>query len=167
MSDPRSALDLSGSVALVTGGVRGIGLAGNSDVVVASEDATFGLPEVDRGALGAATHLARLVPQHKMRAMVYTGARAAATELHAYGSVLQVVPPSLLRQTALELARNIAQKSPTIIRAAKQSLNGIDPVDVRKSYRYEQGFTYELHLSGVADEARRAFVEKRPARFDK
>ena len=50
----------------------GIGLVGNADVIVASDDATFGLPEVDRGALGAATHLARLVPQHKMRAMVYT-----------------------------------------------------------------------------------------------
>ena len=45
----------------------GIGLAGNADIVVASDDATFGLPEVDRGALGAATHLARLVPQHAMR----------------------------------------------------------------------------------------------------
>src|SRR3954454_13874757 len=45
----------------------GIGLVGNADVIVASDDATFGLPEVDRGALGAATHLSRLVPQHKMR----------------------------------------------------------------------------------------------------
>jgi enoyl-CoA hydratase len=145
----------------------GIGLCGNADIILAADDASFGLPEVDRGALGAATHLARLVPPHKMRAMVYTGARATALELHAFGSVLQVVPPSLLRQTARELGQHIAQKSPTIIRAAKESLNGIDPVDVRKSYRYEQGFTYELHLSGVADEARRAFVEKRPARFDK
>ena len=51
-------------------------------------------------------------------------------------------------------------------RAAKQSLNGIDPVDVKRSYRYEQGFTFELNLSGVADEARDAFVEKRDARFD-
>ena len=50
----------------------GIGLVGNADIIVASDDATFGLPEVDRGALGAATHLARLVPQHRMRAMVYT-----------------------------------------------------------------------------------------------
>src|SRR3954453_5140856 len=40
----------------------GIGLVGNADIVIASDDATFGLPEVDRGALGAATHLARLVP---------------------------------------------------------------------------------------------------------
>ncbi len=50
----------------------GVGLAGNADIVVAADDATFGLPEVDRGALGAATHLARLVPQPLMRAMVYT-----------------------------------------------------------------------------------------------
>ena len=56
----------------------GIGLVGNADVIVASDDATFGLPEVDRGALGAATHLARLVPQHRMRAMVYTSATATA-----------------------------------------------------------------------------------------
>jgi enoyl-CoA hydratase len=63
----------------------GIGLAGNADVIVASEDATFGLPEVDRGALGAATHLSRLVPQHKARAMMYTSATATAAELHARG----------------------------------------------------------------------------------
>ena len=56
----------------------GIGLVGNADVIVAADDATFGLPEVDRGALGAATHLSRLVPQHKMRAMVYTSATATA-----------------------------------------------------------------------------------------
>ena len=56
----------------------GIGLAGNADIVVASEDASFGLPEVDRGALGAATHLARLVPQHRMRAMMYTCVTATA-----------------------------------------------------------------------------------------
>jgi enoyl-CoA hydratase len=145
----------------------GIGLCGNADLIVAADDATFALPEVDRGALGAATHLARLVPHHKMRAMVYTGQRASAAELHAFGSVHEVVAPAALRDAALRLGRAIADKSPTIIRAAKQSLNGIDPVDVRKSYRYEQGFTYELHLTGVADEARRAFVEKRTARFDK
>jgi enoyl-CoA hydratase len=139
----------------------GIGLVGNADVIVASDDATFGLPEVDRGALGAATHLARLVPQHKMRAMVYTAEPATAAELHHFGSVLQVVPKDQLREAALEVAGKIAAKSPTVMRAAKASLNGIDPVDVKRSYRYEQGFTFELNLSGVADEHRDAFVEKR------
>jgi enoyl-CoA hydratase len=145
----------------------GIGLVGNADVVVASSDATFGLPEVDRGALGAATHLARLVPQHRMRAMVYTSATATADELHRYGSVLRVVPPAELRAAAREVADEIAAKSPVVIRAAKQSLNGIDPVDVKRSYRYEQGFTFELNLSGVADEARQAFVDKRDAPFER
>ena len=135
----------------------GVGLAGNADIVVASEDATFGLPEVDRGALGAATHLARLVPQHRMRAMVYTAATATAAELHSYGSVLHVVPPEQLREVALGVASEIAAKDPAVIRAAKQSLNGIDPVDVRRSYRYEQGYTFELNLSGVADRVRDSF----------
>jgi enoyl-CoA hydratase len=139
----------------------GIGLVGNADIVVASDDATFGLPEVDRGALGAATHLARLVPQHRMRAMVYTATSVTAQELHHYGSVLQVVPREELREAAMAIAAQIAAKSPTVIRAAKESLNGIDPIDVRRSYRYEQGFTFELNLSGVADEARNAFVAKR------
>jgi enoyl-CoA hydratase len=141
----------------------GIGLAGNADIVVASDDAFFGLPEVDRGALGAATHLARLVPQHKMRAMVYTGATATAAELHAFGSVLQVVPRDQLRDAAFAVAADIAAKSPTVMRAAKESLNGIDLWDVKRSYRFEQGFTFELNLSGVSDELRDAFVEKRDA----
>jgi enoyl-CoA hydratase len=139
----------------------GIGLVGNADVIVAADDATFGLPEVDRGALGAATHLSRLVPQHKMRAMVYTSATATAHELAAFGSVLRVVPPADLRAAALEVAGEIAAKSPTVIRAAKESLNGIDLWDVKRSYRFEQGFTFELNLSGVADEHRDAFVEGR------
>ncbi len=135
----------------------GIGLTGNADVIVASEDATFGLPEVDRGALGAATHLSRLVPQHKARAMMYTSATATAAELHAFGSVLRVVPRERLREAAVELAGEIAAKDPTVIRAAKESLNGIDLWDVRRSYRYEQGFTFELNLSGVADRVRDTF----------
>jgi enoyl-CoA hydratase len=144
----------------------GIGLVGNADIIVASSDAYFGLPEVDRGALGAATHLARLVPQHKMRAMVYTATTASAEELHHFGSVLRVVEPAELRPAALEVARQIATKSTTVVRAAKESLNGIDLWDVKRSYRFEQGFTFELNLSGVADEARDAFVDKRPADFD-
>src|SRR6478735_1538918 len=139
----------------------GVGLVGNADIVIASDDATFGLPEVDRGALGAATHLARLVPQHKMRAMVFTTATATAQELHAFGSVLEVVPQAELRDAAFRVAESIAAKSPTVIRAAKESLNGIDLWDVKRSYRFEQGFTFELNLSGVADEHRDAFVAKR------
>ncbi|MDR8414671.1 enoyl-CoA hydratase family protein [Nonomuraea sp. 3-1Str] len=137
----------------------GIGLAGNADVVVASDDAYFGLPEVDRGALGAATHLSRLVPPHLMRAMVYTCRNVTAAELLSFGSVLDVVPREALREAALEVAGRIAAKDPYVIRLAKESLNGIDPVDVRRSYRFEQGFTFELNLVGKGDEHRQRFME--------
>jgi enoyl-CoA hydratase len=137
----------------------GVGLAGNADIVVAADDATFGLPEVDRGALGAATHLSRLVPQQLMRTMVYTCRTVTAQQLNAFGTVLDVVPPADLRAAALAVAGEIAAKDPATIRLAKQSLNGIDPVDVKRSYRYEQGFTFELNLTGVSDAARQAFID--------
>ncbi|HUF96733.1 MAG TPA: enoyl-CoA hydratase family protein [Ilumatobacter sp.] len=139
----------------------GIGLVGNADIIVAADDAAFGLPEVDRGALGAATHLSRLVPQHRMRAMVYLADTITAHELAQYGSVHQVVPAAELVDAAHAIAGRIAAKSPTVIRAAKESLNGIDLWDVKRSYRFEQGFTFELNLQGVADEHRAAFVEGR------
>jgi enoyl-CoA hydratase len=135
----------------------GIGLVGNADVVVASEDAVFGLPELDRGALGAATHLSRLVPQHLMRALYYTSRTVTAAELHAHGSVWRVVPRDELDAAALALAREIAAKDGELLRLAKAAINGIDPVDVRRSYRFEQGFTFEASVSGVADRVRDRF----------
>ncbi|MEU5592123.1 enoyl-CoA hydratase family protein [Streptomyces sp. NPDC020298] len=135
----------------------GIGLVGNADAIVASEDAVFGLPELDRGALGAATHLARLVPPHLMRTLYYTSRTASAAELHAHGSVWRVVPRGELHSAALELAREIAAKDGRLLRLAKAAINGIDPVDVRRSYRFEQGFTFEAAVSGVADRVRDTF----------
>src|SRR5437763_6019377 len=102
----------------------GIGLVGNADIIVASEEATFGLPAVAIDAMGSARPLARLVPQHRMRAMVLLAQTVTAEELHHFGSVLKVVARDKLRDTALEVARAIAEKSPTVIRAAKESLNG-------------------------------------------
>ena len=144
----------------------GLGLAGNADIVVASDDATFGLPEVDRGALGVATHLARFVPQHKVRAMFLMGTMITAQELLAFGTVERVVPREQLLDAAREIAATIAKKSPIVMRRAKESLNMIDPVDVKRSYRFEQGFTFELNLHGDSDELRQAFVDKREAELD-
>ncbi|MFJ7069362.1 enoyl-CoA hydratase family protein [Streptomyces sp. NPDC101115] len=135
----------------------GIGLVGNADAIVAADDAVFGLPELDRGALGAATHLARLVPQHLMRALYYTSRTVTARELHAHGSVWKVVPREELLASAKELAGEIAAKDGTLVRLAKAAVNGIDPVDVRRSYRFEQGFTFEAALAGVADRVRDTF----------
>ncbi len=145
----------------------GIGLVGNADVIVAAEGTRFGLPEVNQGALGAATHLSRLVPPHKMREMVYTAEPVDASVLHAFGSVARVVPKEELVGAAMEIAEKICTKSRFVIRRAKECLNAIDPVDVKRSYRFEQGFTFELNLSGVSDEARDAFVAKTDANFSK
>jgi enoyl-CoA hydratase len=139
----------------------GIGLAGNSDILIAAKGTKFSLPEVDRGALGAATHLARLVPPLKMRAMVLTCEPVTAEELHAWGSVYAVVETDQLANKAREVARTFSKKIPRVVRVAKECLNNIDPIDVNRSYRFEQGFTFELNLAGVADEARDAFVDKR------
>lgn len=136
----------------------GIGLVGNADIVVAATGAQFGLPEVDNGALGALTHLRRLVPQQRARHMLYTCETATAAELHGYGSVLEVVAADELLPRAREIAGVIAAKQPRTIRAAKRSANGIDDSDVRHQYRYEQGFTFELNLAGEGDRARNEFL---------
>jgi enoyl-CoA hydratase len=144
----------------------GIGIAGSSDLVIASDDASFGLPEIDRGALGAATHAMRMFGMQEARRMLLTGEPIGAAEAFRLGGLLRVVPRAELRDAALELAGKIAAKSPRAVRAAKASLNGIETLDVKKSYRFEQGFTLELYTSKDSREARDAFVEKRDARFD-
>jgi enoyl-CoA hydratase len=145
----------------------GVGLVGNADCIVASDDAYFGIPEVDRGALGAATHLARMVPSHLMRTLYFTARTITAQDLVQHGSVLEVVPRAELDDAALAVAGEIAAKDTRVIRMAKEAINGIDPVDVNRSYRFEQGFTMELNLAGVSDEHRDTFLNQQSAGTDK
>ncbi len=137
----------------------GVGLVGCADIVVATSDSEFGLPEVDNGALGALTHLERLVPRQRARQMLYTCETASADELFGYGTIYKVTEPVDLNSTALDLAGRIASKQPRTIRAAKRSAIGIDIQDVRRSYRYEQGFTFELNLAGEGRRARQEFLD--------
>jgi enoyl-CoA hydratase len=145
----------------------GIGIAGSSDLVLCSDDARFGLPEIDRGAMGAATHAMRMFGMQTARRMLFSGEPIDAREAHRLGGVLEVLPREKLLGAALDLARTIAAKSPRALRLAKWALNGIELLDVKESYRYEQGFTFELYTSSDSRESRDAFVEKRDAKFDK
>jgi enoyl-CoA hydratase len=145
----------------------GIGLVGSCDVILASDDATFGLPEIDRGAMGAATHLMRMVPQQKMRRMFFSGEPIGAQEMYRLGAVESVHPRAQLLGVAKALAAKIAAKSPRALRLAKQALNGIELLEPKTSYRFEQGFTFELYSYSDSQEARDAFVEKRDAKFQK
>ena len=143
----------------------GIGIVGSADIIVASDDATFGLPEIDRGALGAASHLLRMFPIQKVRHMLLTGQPIDAAEAYRLGALEAVVARDELLPTARAIAESIASKSPKAVRLAKESLNGIELLDIKKSYRYEQGFTLELYTSPDSQEARDAFVQKRDASF--
>ena len=144
----------------------GIGIVGSCDVIYASDDATFGLPEIDRGALGAASHLLRMFPIQKVRRMLLSGEPISAQEAYRLGALEAVVKREELRGVARELAGKIAEKSPKAVRLAKESLNGIELLDIKRSYRFEQGFTLELYTSPDSQEARDAFVEKRDASFE-
>lgn len=144
----------------------GIGLCGAADIVVASECATFGVPEVDRGAMGGGAHLQRLFPVQKVRHMYFTGEPIDAFEAYRLGAVERVVPREQLRDAALDVARRIAAKSPAMIALAKEALTGIEDGNLEDKYRWEQGFTLEAYRSLDSQEARDSFVEKREAQFN-
>ena len=143
----------------------GIGICGAADIVIAAEDARFGLPEVDRGAMGGAAHLQRLFPVQKVRMMYFTGESITAAEAYRLGALERVVPRAELREAALAIARKIASKSTAMIRLAKESLTGIEDGSLEDKYRWEQGFTLQAYQQADSAETRRAFVEKREADF--
>ena len=142
----------------------GIGLVGNADVIVASDDATFGLPEVERGALGAATHLSRLVPQHMMRRLFFTAATVDAATLHHFGSVHEVVPRADLDESALRVARDIAVKDTRVIRAAKEALNLIDVQRVELQLPHGTGLYVRVEPGGRGRRAPRRVRGNREGR---
>jgi enoyl-CoA hydratase len=137
----------------------GIGICGASDVVIAAEDAFFSLPEVDRGAMGGASHLMRMFPIQKVRATFFTAGRIDAAEAYRLGAVEKVVPRDRLMEEARAFCAVIAAKSRTALRLAKEALNGIEPRDVDHDYRFEQGFTLEMYLHEDSQKARDAFVD--------
>ena len=143
----------------------GIGISGAADIIVASECASFAVPEVDRGAMGGGAHLQRMFPVQKVRYMYFTGLPIDAAEAYRLGAVERVVPRDELMPVAREIAAKIAEKSPRMIALAKEALNGIEDGSLEDKYRSEQGFTLEAYQSPDSAESRDAFVNKRDASF--
>lgn len=143
----------------------GIGICGAADIVIAADDATFGLPEVDRGAMGGAAHMQRMFGVQKTRYLFFTGEMIGAPEAFRLGAIERVVPREQLRDTALAIAAKIAAKSPAMIRIAKEALTGIEDGNLEDKYRWEQGFTLQAYMSPDSGETRSAFVEKRDVKF--
>jgi enoyl-CoA hydratase len=154
-------------VAAIQGPALGAGLAlvASADILVASEQACLGLPEIDVGLMGGAGHAARLFSHSTLRMMALTGYRVPAQELLRLGVVSRVVSQAQLQSCALEIAQTIASKSPLAIKLSKQTLNAIEDMSLRDAYRYEQDMTAALGQTEDSREAQRAFLEKRTPVF--
>jgi len=137
----------------------GVIMCGAADIVIASDDAYFSLPEIDRGAMGGAAHLQRMLGVAKVRAAFLTGGKIPAQEAYRLGGIEKVVPRDELVETAMGYANTLAEKSRDALRIAKQALNGIEPSDVDASYRWEQGFTFEMYMHADSQKSRDAFVK--------
>ena len=137
----------------------GIGVCGASDVIIAADDAYFSLPEVDRGAMGGASHLSRMLPLHKVRAAFFTGGTVPAEEAYRLGAVEKVIPRADLEKEARDFCTIIASKSRKALVIAKEALNGLEERDVDRGYRWEQGFTLEMYMHEDSQKSRDEFVE--------
>lgn len=137
----------------------GIGICGASDSIIAADDAFFSLPEVDRGAMGGASHLSRMLPLHKVRAAFFTGGNIPAEEAYRLGAVEKVVPRADLEKETRDFCSIIASKSRKALVIAKEALNGLEDRDVDRGYRWEQGFTLEMYMHEDSQKSRDEFVK--------
>ena len=143
----------------------GLAVAASCDILVAAEEAVLALPEINVGLLGGGRHAMRLFGHSRTRRMLFTGYRVDGAELYRQGIAEACVPADKLMETALDIAREIAERSPLAMRLAKHSLNAIEEMSLRDGYRFEQNMTVELSKSEDSKEAMRAFVEKRKPNF--
>lgn len=154
-------------IAAVNGPALGAGLAimASCDILVAADNTSVGLPEINVGLLGGGRHAMRLFGHSRVRRMMLTGMRMDGSELYRLGIVEACVPADRLVDTALEIAHEIASKSPVSVRLAKRTLNAIEEMSLRDGYRYEQDMTAAIAQTDDAKEALAAFLEKREPVF--
>lgn len=143
----------------------GLAMAASSDILICSDKASLGLPEVDVGLLGGCRHAMRLFSHSRLRRMALTGYRVSGPELLRLGIVEDCTTPEELMPAALALAATIASKSPISTRMGKHTLNVIEDMSLRDGYRYEQDMTAMIGKTDDAREAQLAFKEKRAAVF--
>ncbi|CAN7431588.1 enoyl-CoA hydratase/isomerase family protein [Variovorax sp. LjRoot290] len=139
----------------------GFGLMAACDIFLASEDASFAMPEINVGLAGGVSMLRTMFGRSFTRRMFFTGMRVPAAELYRRGVLDEVLPPDELLPAALRLAQEMASKSPLALAYAKQAANMMDLMPQRDGYRFEQNITMALSKTEDAKEARQAFLEKR------
>lgn len=157
----------------VIGAINGPALGGgltlvlDCDIIIASERATFGLPEINAGLCGGMALNRRGFNQYQGRRLYFTGEAISAAELYRMGVADSVVPHEQLMTEATKLATVLASKSPIALRAAKWSANEVEKIlDFEQAYRAVES-RVSLALAATEDhkEAVRAFIEKRPPVF--
>jgi enoyl-CoA hydratase len=132
-----------------------------SDIWVASEDSYVSMPEINVGLAGGVTFLQKFFSRSRARRMFYTGMKVDAQELYRLGLVEACLPADQLMPYCMEIAREMASKSPVALRLAKEAARMTEVMPTRDAYRYEQGNTVALSKTEDAKEAQRAFLEKR------
>jgi enoyl-CoA hydratase len=156
-------------IAAVNGPALGAGFALVTlcDIILASDLAIFGKPEIDAGVNPSIKHLTRGLNQYQARKLGFLGERIPAEELYRLGMVEKVVAPGELMPAALKMAQTIAAKSPLLMRLAKKSANEVEPMpDFEAAYaNYESKVTVKLFQSEDSHEAGRSVIEKRPPKF--
>lgn len=138
----------------------GVLLAGTCDVLIGSAGTRFVLAEADNGATAGGVQALGLLPERRLRAAMFTCEPFDIAELHGYGSVYHVEPtPEDAVERALSVAATIAAKAPRVIRNLKSALNNTAGRDLRRLYRQELSYTFELNMLGDAAAARQGFLD--------
>lgn len=157
-------------VAAVSGYCLGGGneLAMNCDLIIASETATFGQPEVNVGIMpgaGGTQRLPRAVGKYKAMEMILTGKPISAEEAYRVGLVNCVVPPESLMEVAKKVAHEIASKPPISVRAAKEAILKAEDTTLEVGLEFERKAFYMLFATEDGKEGMKAFLEKRKPVF--
>lgn len=152
------------TVAAVQGMAVGAGLAAPAccDVILAADDASFFIPEITVGIVGAAEFLQMLVPKKIARYYAYTGKPIPAYKIWQWGGILELVPRNKLEEAAFRIANDILEKSPPLgLSALKQAMN--DNENDRLLEKFYRDGVYGKKFIATEDfqETTRAFFEKR------
>lgn len=146
----------------------GLEIALACDIRIASENATFGLPEVSRGIIpggGGTQRLPMLIPLGKSLEMILTGESIDAQEAYRLGLVNKVVPQDQLIPEAMKIAERICRNAPLAVRAAKEAVYRGMVLTLPEGLRLEQFLGEPVCQSEDAKEGPKAFFEKRPPEY--
>lgn len=157
-------------IAAVSGYALGGGceLAMSCDLIIASETARFGQPEVNIGTIpgsGGTQRLTRTVGKYRSMEMVLTGEFLSASDAERFGLVNKIVPVELLLEEAKSIAKKIATKSPVSIRLAKEAILKSFNTSLDEGLEFERKCFYLLFASEDRKEGMKAFIEKRKPQF--